>query len=126
MAASKKTSVPVALFGKDERVSEAVKEKLLPDFEVVHICNDVGSAVSEFPPLFRGKSRVPEAVFFGGNFSDAEYQAIVKAVMKTCGENVPKFIKCQKFDVLAAGSFGPNPNAIAKVFRKKMAAATAA
>ena len=33
------------------------------------------------------------------------------------------FIKVQKRDVLAAGSFGPNPDVICKVFRKKMAAA---
>jgi hypothetical protein len=33
------------------------------------------------------------------------------------------FIKVQKLDVLAAGGFGPNPDVICKVFRKKMAAA---
>ena len=36
------------------------------------------------------------------------------------------FVKVQKRDVLAAGSFGPNPDTIAKIYRKKMAALAAA
>lgn len=99
---------------------------------------------------------MPQAVFFGGKFSDAEYRAIVDAVSSAVGSTKQQqhqhqeqkqhhgsgsgggggggdcggagarrvhFVKVQKLDVLAAGGFGPNAEVIAKVFRKKMAAA---
>lgn len=68
--------------------------------------------------------KVPQAVFFGGGFSDDEYQKISAAVhARTPGVHM---VKVQKRDVLAAGSIGPNPDTIAKIYRKKMAALAAA
>jgi len=68
--------------------------------------------------------KVPQAVFFGGGFSDDEYEKISAAVHA----RAPRvhMVKVQKRDVLAAGSIGPNPDTIAKVYRKKMAALAAA
>ncbi|KAK4157533.1 hypothetical protein C8A00DRAFT_40108 [Chaetomidium leptoderma] len=199
------TPIPVALFGNDPKIARAVCEKLLPDFEVVHVCLTLSTALTELPALFsltstspsssssltspsssssnnttttttttttaqiptpasglgtnanptnRARHRTtttktPQAVFFGGNFSDDEYHAIVDAVKQVTGQGgqgqggqdqqtekekekeqgeqgqgvVVQFIKVQKRDVLAAGSFGPSADAIAKVFRRKMAAA---
>ncbi|KAK4040215.1 hypothetical protein C8A01DRAFT_46453 [Parachaetomium inaequale] len=193
------TPIPVAIFGKDPKIARSVCEKLLPDFEPIHVCLDLPTALRELPPLFAASStnstsppppasglgtnaytldpakhraKVPQAVFFGGKFSDDEYHAIVDAVKRAVaaaatsttaststspftaaepsttaghllgtsgaatgagGSSVgaaaaekPRtvhFIKVQKRDVLAAGSFGPNPDVICKVFRKKMAAA---
>ncbi|KAK3370079.1 hypothetical protein B0H63DRAFT_564311 [Podospora didyma] len=136
--------IPVATYGKDAKIAELVREKLLPDFEVAHCCLDLTSALSELPSICAGeiatspssglgtnataqgieRRKVPQAVFFGGGFTDDEYEKICSAVRA----RNPKiyFIKVQKRDVLAAGSFGPNPDTIAKIYRKKMAAALAA
>lgn len=64
---------------------------------------------------------MPVAVFFGGGFSDDDFEAIKAAV--SAANPGAHFIKVQKRDVLAAGSFGPNPDTIAKIFRKRLAAA---
>jgi len=68
--------------------------------------------------------KAPVAVFFGGNNTDEEYEKITTAV-KAAAPNT-QFIEVKKRDVLAAGSFGPNPDTIAKIYRKKMAALAAA
>jgi hypothetical protein len=77
--------------------------------------------------------KTPQAVFFGGGFTDDEYEAIVKAVREAVDKSQNgatngnskgvQFIKVQKRDVLAAGSFGPNAEVIARIFKRKMAAA---
>ncbi|KAG7289397.1 hypothetical protein NEMBOFW57_005768 [Staphylotrichum longicolle] len=98
------TTIPVAVFGKDPKIARSVCEKLLPDFDAVHVCLDLPTALAELPALFsipttttttsllapaacplgsnaaRARPVVPQAVFFGGKFSDAEYRAIVDAV----------------------------------------------
>jgi len=134
---------PVATYGKDPKIAESVREKLLPDFEVVHCCLDFEAALRELPDLCAGDRsiapssglglnssaqpdarQIPQAVFFGGGFSDDEFDKICAAVKAKAP--AVHFIKVQKRDVLAAGSFGPNPDTIAKIYRKKMAAAQAA
>ncbi|KAH6626759.1 hypothetical protein B0J18DRAFT_409030 [Chaetomium sp. MPI-SDFR-AT-0129] len=142
--------IPIVVFGKDLRIATTVSEKLLPDFVTLKINTDLAAALAEFPPLFNPTSpsaKVPQAVFFGGGFTDKEYQDIVDAVNKAIASSpassgssgasaekpasAPKsekkvhFIRVQKRDVLAAGSFGPNTETICKVFRKKMEAALA-
>ncbi|KAK4191270.1 hypothetical protein QBC35DRAFT_376281 [Podospora australis] len=135
--------IPVATYGKDPKIAEAVRERLLPDIEVVHCCLSLDSALSELPSLCAGElevapssglgtnsssdttsRKVPQAIFFGGGFTDDEYDKITSAV-KARAPGV-HFVKVQKRDVLAAGSFGPNPETIAKIYRKKMAALAAA
>ena len=110
---------------------------------VVHCCLDPSIALAELPAVFSGqletapasglgtnatapleKRRAPQAVFFGGGFSDDEFDKI-KAAVSAVNPNA-HFIKVQKRDVLAAGSFGPNPDTIAKVYRKKLSAAMVA
>lgn len=110
---------------------------------VVHICADPDVALVELPAIFAGKldsapasglgtnarvppekRKAPQAVFFGGGFSDKEFEQVKEAVLAT-HPNVP-VIKVQKRDVLAVGSFGPNPDAIAKIYRKKLGAALVA
>ncbi|KAL2017106.1 hypothetical protein VTK56DRAFT_2578 [Thermocarpiscus australiensis] len=149
--------IPIALYGKDPKIAEAVAEKLLPDIEVVHCCLTYETALRELPAACAGDNnntpppapasglgtnaravdasarKAPQAVLFGGGFSDAEYEGIVRAVRERCGDPEHKhkqnktihFVKVQKRDVLAAGSLGPNPEVIARIFRKKLAAAVA-
>ncbi|KAK1756933.1 hypothetical protein QBC47DRAFT_400562 [Echria macrotheca] len=135
------TPIPVATYGKDPKIAESVREKLLPDIEVVHACLDLDAALAELPAVFAGdlvkspssglgtnasvpveQRKTPQAVFFGGGFSDDEFEKIQAAVLNAASARV-HFIKVQKRDVLAAGSFGPNPDTIAKIFRKKLEAA---
>jgi hypothetical protein len=104
---------------------------------------DLQTALNELPGLFAGdnqvlpasglgtntqvpaeKRKTPIAVFFGGGFSDDEFEQIKAAVSATTPG--AHFIKVQKRDVLAAGSFGPNPDTIAKIYRKRLSAAIAA
>ena len=111
---------------------------------VVHVCLDVDAGVSELPRLCAGdlsvtpasgfgantkaaseaERQIPQAVLFGGSFSDDDFDKI-QAAVKATNPNI-HFIKVQKRDVLAAGSIGPNPETIAKVFKKKLAAAQGA
>lgn len=132
-----------------------MKTNLSPRFlsfsqTALKLSTDLTSALADFPPLFNPSSpsaKIPRAIFFGGKFTDKEYQAIVDAVEKAIAsapsssgsssgssaeptssaaksENKKvHYIRVQKRDVLAAGSFGPNPETICKVFRRKMAAA---
>nr|CDP25383.1 Putative protein of unknown function [Podospora anserina S mat+] len=144
MASNNTSPIPVATFGKDPKVAEQVREKLLPDIEVVHCSLTLDSALAELPALCSGDTsvspssglgtnagasdsssrKVPQAIFFGGGFTDDEYEQIVAAVQaRAPGIHM---VKVQKRDVLAAGSFGPNPDTIAKIYRKKMAALAAA
>ncbi|KAM7218278.1 hypothetical protein V8F06_006341 [Rhypophila decipiens] len=211
------STTPVATYGRDPKIAESVREKLLPDFEagqallpspyhtsdehffhlnleqtlfhneqtkapqlpthpsiithhlltpgltnpaafstkpldlkksnlqnpVVHCCLDFAAAEKELPAICAGEvevapssglgsnahtapaqRKIPQAIFFGGGFTDEEYDKIVAAV-KARAPNC-HFVKVQKRDVLAAGSFGPNPDTIAKIYRKKMAALAAA
>lgn len=135
--------IPVATYGKDPKIAESVRAKLLPDIEVVHCCLSLDSALSELPSLCAGEveaapssglgtnaqaetaaRKVPQAIFFGGGFTDDEYDKITAAVQaRAPGVHA---VKVQKRDVLAAGSIGPNPETIAKIYRKKMAALAAA
>ena len=110
---------------------------------VVHTCVDPNVALVELPAIFAGKldsppasglgtnagnplekRKAPQAVFFGGGFSDKEFEQVKEAVL-AIHPNAP-VIKVQKRDVLAVGSFGPNPDAIAKIYRKKLGAAMVA
>ncbi|KAK4181504.1 hypothetical protein QBC36DRAFT_175184 [Triangularia setosa] len=135
--------IPVATFGNDPKIAEQVREKLLPDIEVVHCALTLPAALAELPSLCAGSLEItpssglgtnanaetsnrkaPQAIFFGGGFTDDEYEQITAAVQaRAPGVHM---VKVQKRDVLAAGSFGPNPDTIAKIYRKKMAALAAA
>ncbi|KAK4162796.1 hypothetical protein QBC43DRAFT_265594 [Cladorrhinum sp. PSN259] len=136
--------IPVATYGKDPKMAESVRAKLLPDIEVVHCVLSLEAALAELPSLCAGEleispssglgtnsatsdvsaRKVPQAVFFGGGFTDEEFDKISAAVhARAPGVHM---VKVQKRDVLAAGSIGPNPDTIAKIYRKKMAALAAA
>ena len=109
----------------------------------MHCCLDFSAAEKELPAICSGdletnpasglgtnasippaERKVPKAIFFGGGFTDDEFEKLSAAV-KARSPDV-HFVKVQKRDVLAAGSFGPNPETIAKIYRKKMAALAAA
>jgi hypothetical protein len=127
----------VATYGKDAKIGEKVRDELLPEIQVVHTCLDADKAVEELPRLCGGdlsvspsstfgtnaqspieERKTPVAVFFGGGFEDSDYSRISEAV-SAANPNI-KFIKVQKRDVLLAGSIGPNPKTIAKIFKERL------
>ncbi|KAJ4302057.1 hypothetical protein N0V88_002193 [Collariella sp. IMI 366227] len=104
--------VPVVTFGKDPKMAKNVIDKLLPDIE------GLGTNAHTTDPAKR--RRTPAAVFFGGSFTDKEYNAIVSCVEEAVekaggkGKDSVKFVKCGKLDVLKSGGpFTPLPEAIA-------------
>ncbi|OAA58488.1 hypothetical protein SPI_06561 [Niveomyces insectorum RCEF 264] len=132
------TPVPVASLGRDAKVSEAVRERLLPDYDVVHTCLDLSAAEVELPALFAGdltianaaglgsnvskpagERAVPKIVLFGGDIPDDEVSRVTAAIRARTPSI--RSIKVSKLDVLKAGGLGPNPDVIAKVYRKKIA-----
>ena len=60
----------------------------------------------------------PKVVFFGGDISDSDVEKLSTLVKAKAPEAI--FVKVSKLDVLKAGGLGPNPDVIAKVYRKKM------
>jgi hypothetical protein len=141
----------VATYGTNPKMAAAVSEKLLPDIDVVHSSLTLATALSELPSLFSGDTSVtpssglgsntnlspserhiPTALLLGGgNLTDEEYEKIVAVIKQEIpgaeGSGTPvQFIRIGKRDVIAAGAFtGPNPETIAKVYRKKLAGARA-
>ncbi|KIH86475.1 hypothetical protein SPBR_08740 [Sporothrix brasiliensis 5110] len=130
--------IPVASLGRDAKVSEAVRERLLPDYDVVHTCLDLAAAEVELPALFGGNLQtanaaglgsnatkpadqraVPQLVLFGGDIPDDEVSRITAAIRVQAP--AVRSVKVSKLDVLKAGGLGPNPDVIAKVYRKKIA-----
>jgi len=60
----------------------------------------------------------PKVVFFGGDISDSDVEKLSTLVKAKAPDAL--FVKVSKLDVLKAGGLGPNPEVIAKVYRKKM------
>ncbi len=56
---------------------------------------------------------------FGGDISDGDVEKLSGLVKEKAPKTI--FVKVSKLDVLKAGGLGPNPDVIAKVYRKKIA-----
>ncbi|OIW29458.1 hypothetical protein CONLIGDRAFT_680307 [Coniochaeta ligniaria NRRL 30616] len=136
------TPTPVATYGRDAKIAEAIRQKLLPDIDVVHICLDLPSASTELPALCAGdlsalpssglgsnagrpqpERRVPVAVFFGGGIPEAEMERVQRLVGDKGGDDAVKvrFLRITREEVLAAGAAGPDPEVIARLYRSKVA-----
>ncbi|KAK1770694.1 hypothetical protein QBC33DRAFT_556171 [Phialemonium atrogriseum] len=132
------TPTPIATLGRDAKTAEAVRELLLPDFDVVHTCLDTATAETELPlvcsgqleaaaqsglgsnaKLPAGERRVPSVIYLGGGVSDEDTAKLTAVV----GEKAPgvRFIRVTRDEVLATGATGPVPEVIAKIFREKFA-----
>ena len=62
---------------------------------------------------------VPQLVLFGGDIPDDEVNRVTAAIRAQAP--TVRSVKVSKLDVLKAGGLGPNPDVIAKVYRKKIA-----
>lgn len=109
-----------------------------PRYLVVHICLDAATAETELPALFGGdvestaasalgtnatrsvtERGIPKILLFGGDIPDGDVDKITGLVKEKSPTTIS--VKVSKLDVLKAGGIGPNPDVIAKVYRKKIA-----
>ncbi|OAA56526.1 hypothetical protein SPI_07533 [Niveomyces insectorum RCEF 264] len=131
--------IPICSYGNNSQAAQGVRAKLLPDYDVAHICLSLGAAESELPALCAGElttepssglgsnaglpaadRKVPRAIVFGGGVPDDEVDRVTKAVQARAPGIKP--IRIQRQEVLAAGAEGPNPDVIAKLLKEKLAA----
>ncbi|EGS24097.1 uncharacterized protein CTHT_0000280 [Thermochaetoides thermophila DSM 1495] len=139
------TSIPVASLGANPEVAKQIKELLLPEYDLVHMCLSLESASTEFTEILSGnlevapssgigsnvdkpttERRVPRAIVLGGGVSDEDYVALKEALVKGGlkvegdGEDVVKFVRVLRDDILALGASRPDPTVISQVIRKKL------
>ncbi|KAK3303080.1 uncharacterized protein B0T15DRAFT_262894 [Chaetomium strumarium] len=134
---SSATPIPVASLGANPDVAKEIQNLLLPEYDVVHMCMDGKSAITELPPLCGGNTatapssglgsnvdreaaerKVPKVVIFGGAVTDDEAKSVSEAVAVLAPQ--VKMVRVTKDDISAAGSAGPNPEVIVKVLREKL------
>ncbi|TPX18311.1 uncharacterized protein E0L32_011809 [Thyridium curvatum] len=144
-------SIPIASYGNNSEVAQAVRASLLPDYDVVHITLTLQAALSELPALVAGDTsappssglgsnaaapeaerRVPRAVIFGGGLPEEEIRQVSEAVLGEGGKNKMKegegeadggvrIVVVRREDVLAKGVEGPNAEVIGEILREKLA-----
>ncbi|KAJ9150748.1 hypothetical protein NKR23_g3531 [Pleurostoma richardsiae] len=131
--------IPVAAYGRNAQVTEAIRAKLLPDFDIVHSCLDLSAAEAELPLLCAGEldttavsglgsnaalpvtdRKVPKAILLGGGIPDEEVERLSELI-KAKAPNI-NLVRVTKEDVLSAGASGPDPDVITRIYREKMAA----
>ncbi|KAK3990924.1 Matrilin-4 [Cladorrhinum sp. PSN332] len=131
------TPIPVASVGANPAIAKELQAKLLPEYNIVHICFDPASATAELPLVCSGdrdippssglgtnaglppaERLIPKAIIFGGGVSDDDAQAITQAVHAKVPEI--KALHVTKQDILNAGGQGPNPEIISAVLKKKL------
>ncbi|KAJ6004854.1 hypothetical protein N7540_012653 [Penicillium herquei] len=81
-------SAPVVIIGTREELAAAAVVHLQPEWDVIHVVDNVDSAVAEIPALLSGASVPPSAlgsknysngvsaVIVAGPFSDADFEAV--------------------------------------------------
>ncbi|KAK2069173.1 hypothetical protein P8C59_003777 [Phyllachora maydis] len=125
--------VPIAMYGPDLKMAETIGAQMAPEYEIVTICLSQDAAEKTLPGECAGQfdfpsehgsnatadvKKAPKAVLLGNNISDSDEKTLAKLIeAKMAG--VP-LVKASKFDVIKAGGIGPDPVAIAKVFKKKL------
>ncbi|KIX93361.1 uncharacterized protein Z520_11004 [Fonsecaea multimorphosa CBS 102226] len=117
--------VAAVLCGKQPQLTDFMLKNLLPKIEVVHVCNNADTAVSEIPTLLKGDIISPSSglganaqgsgrsdisfIIIGGGFSPEDVQAI-----KSAADGVkPVAFFCADTSKTPAGA-GPPPGEMIK------------
>ncbi|KAK3400480.1 hypothetical protein B0T20DRAFT_390373 [Sordaria brevicollis] len=102
-------AIPVASFGNNPNVAQAIREKLLPEYDVVHTTHTLPSSLSELPSLCDPSSsssgtatKVPKAIIFGGGVSPSDAEQVKEAVLAKNPE--VKFVRLTREDMISAGA----------------------
>ncbi|KAM7192153.1 hypothetical protein V8F20_008988 [Naviculisporaceae sp. PSN 640] len=129
--------IPIASFGNNSQVAQDIRNKLLPEYDITHICLTLESATTELPLLFAGEvttepssglgsnvgipaeqRKVPQALIFGGGVPEEHVKAVTEAVLAKAPSAKP--IHITREQVVSAGGQGPNADVIAKVLKAKL------
>ncbi|KAK3940905.1 hypothetical protein QBC46DRAFT_384098 [Diplogelasinospora grovesii] len=134
--------IPIATYGKNSQITQGLRERLLPQYEMAHICVSYEAALHEFPAVCAGdleteqssglgsnaelppaERKVPRAVILGGGVPEHEVQAVRQAVLQATvdKEQQPMVVHLTREDILAAGGQGPDPELIGRLLREKLA-----
>ncbi|KAK0712872.1 hypothetical protein B0T26DRAFT_677280 [Lasiosphaeria miniovina] len=130
--------IPVASFGNNSKVAQDIRARLLPEYDLAHICLDLETAQAELPLICAGnletepssglgsnagvpatERKVPRAIIFGGGIPTDEIQRVHDAVQAKAPE--VKQIHLTRQDILDAGATGPDPEVIGRLLRQKLA-----
>ncbi|KAK1783367.1 hypothetical protein QBC45DRAFT_129050 [Copromyces sp. CBS 386.78] len=132
------TAIPVASFGNNPKVAQAIRETLLPEYDVVHTTLTLSTSLAELPSLCNGTFnqtpssnlgsnasasspadlKVPKAVIFGGGVSPSDAEQVKEAVLKKNSEI--KFVRLTREDMVAAGAEGPDPEVIGRLLKARL------
>ncbi|KAK3486695.1 uncharacterized protein B0T23DRAFT_231797 [Neurospora hispaniola] len=136
-------AIPIASFGNNPEVAQAIREKLLPGYDVVHTTLTLSTSLSELPPLCTGTFshlpssnlgsnataatpadlKVPKAIIFGGGVSPSDAEQVKEAVLAKNPDI--KFVQLTREDMVAAGAEGPDPEVIGRLLKERLAEALA-
>ncbi|KAF2638973.1 hypothetical protein P280DRAFT_508680 [Massarina eburnea CBS 473.64] len=87
------SKIPILVCGRNPIVAKGVREGMVPEYDVIHICLDPAKAVTEVPLILSGGTpsnhkdnlgsqnytRVPIAIAAGGGYSNEQFDAVKKA-----------------------------------------------
>jgi hypothetical protein len=130
-------AIPIAAYGRHAPVAEGVRQKLLPEYDVVHTCLDLESAENELPAVFGGALETsaasglgtnaerdpsarlaPKILFFGAGIPAEEIEQVSGAVSAKAPGTY--FVHISPDDIKAAGGQGPpDLDIISKVLKEK-------
>ncbi|KAK4213154.1 hypothetical protein QBC37DRAFT_180784 [Rhypophila decipiens] len=129
--------IPIASFGNNSQVAQDIRSKLLPEYDITHICLTLDAAQSELPALFAGaletapssglgsnanlpptQRKIPQALIFGGGVPEEQVKSITEAVLAKAPSAKP--IHITREQIVNAGGSGPNPDIIARVLKAKL------
>ncbi|KAK3384933.1 hypothetical protein B0H63DRAFT_173807 [Podospora didyma] len=130
--------IPIASFGNNTQVAQDIRARLLPEYDIAHICLSLEAAETELPAICGGnldtepssglgsnaslpvgERKVPRAIIFGGGIPDDQVRLIREAVLAKAPEVKP--IHLTRQDILNAGGNGPDPEIIGRLLRQKLA-----
>ncbi|KAF3915621.1 hypothetical protein ABW21_db0208459 [Orbilia brochopaga] len=109
-------AIPILMVGKHVEIGKHVKEQLLPDYDVIHVCLSLEDVKTDVPGILRGEfvtpasnigsnkdrprdaQRLPQLLSVGGGFSAEDFDEMQSSVDLTAGgrlsgDEVPVWLK---------------------------------
>ncbi|KAL2144351.1 hypothetical protein VTI28DRAFT_9175 [Corynascus sepedonium] len=141
-APSMTTSIPLASLGARADVAKEIQSRLLPEYDLVHMCLSPDSAITELPGLCTGgasaasvisssglgsnvsrpdaERRVPRGIIFGGGIGEEDVARVMDAVHREAPGI--KAVRVTRDAILATGAQRPSPEIITRILREKLGA----
>ncbi|KAL2194060.1 hypothetical protein P885DRAFT_80588 [Corynascus similis CBS 632.67] len=136
------TSIPLASLGARADVAKEIQSRLLPEYDLVHMCLSPDSAIAELPGLCAGgasagsvvsssglgsnisrpdaERRLPRGIIFGGGIGEEDVARVMDAVHREAPGI--KAVRVTRDAILATGAQRPSPEIITRILREKLGA----